>query len=119
MVAIGAELPKPVAAVAQDIGKRAQRLHVVDHRWLAVKTGDNRVRRPASGHTPLALDGSDERRFFAAHKRAGAFLYGNVEIKTGVLDIFSQETVAAHLGDSLPQPRDRQRVFRSYVNISL
>jgi len=99
---VGPDLREPVAAEVDDGGDVRERLDVVDAGRLAPEPRRRREGGPHARLAALALDRPDEGRLLAADERARALDYLYVEIKTGVEDVLSEQSVLLCVLDGLP-----------------
>src|SRR5439155_18521750 len=70
--ATAAEAGEPGAAALDDRRHREQRLHVVDHRGLAIEARLDGKRRTSARQRAPTLEGLQQRRLLAQHESAGA-----------------------------------------------
>ena len=101
LAALRAHVGKPLAAVADDGRDVGVGFNVVDERGLAPQSADRRIGRPRLGRAALAFDGGDQRRLFAADKRAGAEANLHIEVEGRVADVVAQQAAAPRLAQAV------------------
>ena len=113
----GPDAGEPVGAFLDDQRHAGEGLHVVQQGRLSPQAGFGRVRRPHSGHAPLALDGVHQGAGFAADESAGALHNVNAEAETAVHDIVPQNTGGLGLLERNAEALHRQRVLVANVDV--
>ncbi len=81
----------PLAAVADDGRDIGEGLHVVDERRLPEQPFHRGIRRPRPRRAPLAFHRGDQRRLFAADKRARAQPQIHAKAESRAADIGAEQ----------------------------
>ena len=109
---------EPLGEDRRDVGKGLDVVQVRGHvPETAGRLGE--TRRTGTRHAALAFDGGNERRGFAADKRAGAFLDLEVEIEAAAQDVLAQEAHGPRLLDGDAEVLDRKRILVPHIEIAV
>ena len=115
---LGKPLPhEPVRAVQDDGRDVGQGLDVVDDRRRTEKPDDGRERGLEPRMSPLAFQGLEQGRLFAADVGPRAAVDEDVEVEPRPEDVFPQEVLQAGVGDGRLQPPGDGFIFAADVDI--
>src|SRR5713101_3338822 len=113
---LGASLRVLGPAVPHDPRHGRERLDVVDRGGHAPGALDSRKRRPGAWLRPLALEGLEERRLFAADVRAMPAVEAHVHRVVGAEGVVAEVALRMSLGDGVAQLLVREVVLAADVN---
>ncbi len=84
------------------------------HRPFCAGKGGRGRGRPA-----CAFEGRNQRCFFAAYKRSGAFHHRDVELESTPKDVLPEHSIFPRLFDRAIQAMHGQRILRTHINDAL
>ena len=109
---------EPAAATAQNCRHNGDRLHVVDRRRAAIKTGPRREWRLHARHPFFALEAFQQGGFFAADIGACAVGQIDVEVPAGFAGIFAHQTCRIGLVNRVLQGFAFADIFATNVDVA-
>ena len=110
---------EPVSALQDDLGDIGVGFHVVQNRGFFPQALFHGSGGLGSGHAPIALDGSRQRRAFAADEGAGAPVDVHMEIEVGAQNVVTQQAGLFQLADGAPQTGNGHGIFGTDIDIAV
>ncbi len=117
VITFDAVLTVPIGTVSDNARQNAESFDIVDNGRFAEQAGLRREWRPRTGHPSFAFYRSNQCRFFAADKSAGALLDDNVKVESGAQNVIAKQPAFAHILGGYLQTRDGQMVTTVDVDI--